>query len=251
MEPKLGKSIDAVITYHPKDRELLGWSVAGIREHLDVARILVVCRRACRPDVERVGATFLDEDSIVEGLTFQSFSGKRWGWYFQQILKLGMADNVETQYYLCVDADTVFFRKVEFFNEAGKPLYSTSGEHHKPYFDVFEEVLGFRANRQYSFTVHHMVFNRDIVREMRERFGPLKPWYMNIVRYVEPQAPWFSDAQFNEQEVYGHYCKALYPEEINRRWLWGQNRSDLPSKALIGLLAQVDDFGSFHAHLRK
>ena len=243
--------IDAVVMYHPKDKPLLNWCVLGIRNHLDVARILVVCSHECRPDVERAGAIFIDEDAVVEGLTAESFSGRRWKWYFQQILKLGMADKVNTDYYLVVDSDTVFLRDAAFFNADGKPLYAISSEYYKGYFDVFEQLLGFKASREYSFTVHHMVFNRRIVKEMQDAFMDQKPWYMNIVRYVEPQTPWFSNAQFNEQETYGHYIKALYPDEVNIRLLHWRNIGAVPTERLIKRLSYDFDFCSFHAHLRK
>ena len=125
--------VDTVVPFHSKDRDLLPWCIRGIRDHLDVARILVVANQASRQDVERVGAVFLDEDSVVEGLTASFLPSQRWGWYFQQILKLGMADKVNTDYYLVVDADTVFLREVTFFNSNGKPLYATSTEYYQTY----------------------------------------------------------------------------------------------------------------------
>ena len=238
--------IDAVVPFHPKDHDTIGWCIQGIRKHLDVGRVLVVGSRECRSLVENLGAVFVDEDSVVEGLTAQSVQNKRWGWYFQQILKLGMADWVETAYYIVVDADTVFLRDVSLLNEAGKPLYAVGTEYHKPYFDVFERLLGFSASREYSFTVHHMVYSRDIVREMRERF-PDKPWYSSIVRYVEPQAPWFSESQFSEYDTYGHYVKAMHPEEANIRPLMWANVALEPSPGLFRRLARYYDYCSLHA----
>ena len=242
--------IDAVVPFHSKDSDTINWCIQGIQNHLDVARTLVVCNQECRLLVESTGAIFFDENKVVEGLTAQSFPHKRWGWYFQQILKLGMADWVETDHYLVVDADTVFLRDVPLFNHQGNPLYATGTEYHKPYFDVFERLLGFRANREYSFTVHHMVYNKHIVREMRERF-PEKPWHLSIVRYVEPQAPWFSEAQFNEQDTYGHYLKTLHPDEVNLRPLRWANFSLRPSRVLFQHLAKYYDYCSLHAYLRE
>jgi len=242
--------IDAVIPFHLKDSDTINWCVQGIKNHLDVARILVVCNRECRPLVESIGAIFFDENKVVEGLTAQSCPYKHWGWYFQQILKLGMADWVETDYYLVVDADTVFLRDVPLFNGAEKPLYATGTEYHKPYFDVFERLLGFSAKREYSFIVNHMVYNKHIVREMRERF-PEKPWHLSIVRYVEPQAPWFSGAQFSEYETYGHYIKTLHPDEVNLRPLKWTIVSLRPSCGLFQRLSKYYDYCSLHAYLRE
>lgn len=237
---------DAVVPYHIKDKELLPWCISGIRNCVDAARILVVCNRECRSDAERSGAIFVDEESIVEGLTIESYSYWRWYWYFQQILKLGMADKVDTDYYLVVDSDTVFLREVLFFNAANQPQYTTRTEYHKAYFDVFRQLLGFHAHREYSFTVHHMMYNRHIVKEMRNKFQDLKPWHMNIIRYLEPQPPWNSISQFNEQETYGHYIKAVHPKEVNIRPLRQADSHDLPTAQLIEQLAQEYDFCNFH-----
>ena len=160
-----------------------------------------------------------------------------------------MADWVDTDYYLVVDSDTVFLRNVPLFNSAGRPLYATGTEYHKPYFDVFERLVGFPANREYSFTVHHMVYNKHIVREMRDHF-PEQPWYSSIIRYVEPQAPWFSESQFNEQDTYGHYIKAIHPEQVNLRPLKWVNISSSPSPALFRRFAKYFDYCSLHAYLR-
>lgn len=242
--------IDVIVPFHSKDGDTFNWCVQGIRKLSDTRRILAVCDQTCQSLVESAGAVFFDENKCVEGLTSRSFDSWRWGWYFQQILKLGMADWVETDYYLVVDSDTVFLRNVPLFNPNGKPLYATGTEYHKPYFDVFERLLGFNANREYSFTVHHMVYNKHIVREMRGRF-PDKPWYANIVKYVEPQAPWFSESQFNEQDTYGHYIKALYPDQVNLRPLKWVNVSSKPSRALFHRLAKHFDYCSLHSYLRS
>ncbi len=243
--------IDAVVPYHPKDQELLPWCLNGIHNNLDeVCRVLVVCNKEYRVEAELAGGIFVDEDSVVPPLSVQSCAHDRWSWYFQQILKLGAADLVDTEYYLVVDSDTVFLKKVLFFNDAGKPLYATATEYHRAYFEVFREILGFYAKREYSFTTHHLIYNRDIVKEMREGFRGEKPWYKNIIRYVEPQPPWQSISQVNEQELYGHYIKEVHPEEVNIRPLRFSNLSVVPDEQLIQKLAQTYDFCSFHAWAR-
>ncbi|MBC8459175.1 MAG: hypothetical protein H8D67_14370 [Deltaproteobacteria bacterium] len=242
--------IDIVVPFHSKDKELLPWCIEGIKKYLDFSRILIVCHRDCKPDVERVGGIFIDEESVVKGLSIKSFSNPRWGWYFQQIIKLAAADIVETDYYLVVDSDTVFLKPVSFFNDKGKPLYAPASEYHKAYFEVFRQVLGFHAQREYSFTAHHMVYNKHIVKEMRDRFHPDKVWYNNIIKYLEPQPLWQSISQFNEQETYGHYIKAVHPEEVNLRPLKFSNITAIPDAAMLQKLAKSYHFCSFHAWAR-
>ncbi len=242
--------IDAVVPYHQKDRDLLPWCLNGIRNNLDeVRRVLVICNKKYKEDAQRAGGIFIDEE-FVGDLTINSHPHPRWPWYFQQILKLGAADIVETDYYLVVDSDTVFLKPVSFFNNKNKPLYAVATEYHKTYFDVFRQILGFYAVREYSFTTHHLLYNRDIVKEMREKFRDEKPWYKNIIRYVEPQPPWQSITQVNEQETYGHYIKALHPKEVNIRILQFSNITGVPNVAMIQKLAKIYHFCSFHAWAR-
>jgi hypothetical protein len=239
--------IDAVVPFHPRDEGTLNWCVQGIRNHLDVARILVVCNREYRPQVEGANAVFFDEDTVVEGLTARSFPHMRWGWYFQQILKLGMADRVETEYYLVIDADTVFLNPVSFFSAAGKPLYATASECHRPYFHTFEQLLGFKADREYSFVAHHMVFNRHIVREMRQRFRRCSPWFENIVQCMDSSS---NCGCFSEYETYGHYVKAVHLGEIQIRPLKWINVPLSPSHGLFQYLSRCYDYCSLHAYMR-
>jgi hypothetical protein len=242
--------IDVVVPFHRKDMSTVSWCFQGIKMNIDHARILAVCSKDCQKQVEEYGVVFIDEDTVVPTLTAASVPDKRWGWYFQQILKLGMADWVETEYYLVVDSDTVFLRSTPFFSKDEKPLYATGTEYHQPYFDVFEQLLGFKAQWNYSFTVHHMMYNKQLVLEMRSRF-PEKPWYTNIVKLVKPQAPWFSISQFNEQDTYGHYIKQMHPEEVNLRKLKWINVAYQPTPELFQRLSKYFDFCSFHAFLRE
>lgn len=243
-------SFDVVVPFHKKDKDLLPWCVAGIQAFINASRIIIVGHRDCEFDAIKVGGIFVDEESVVPLLSIRSYSHDRWGWYYQQIIKLGMADKVETDYYLVIDSDTVFLKKVSFFNDKGKPFYAPATEHHKAYFDVFRQVLGFHAVREYSFTAHHMIYNRHIVKEMRDSFRFEVPWYNNITKYIEPQPPWNSISQFNEQELYGHYIKAVHPEEVNIRTLSFDNVNAVPNAQLLQKLAKHHDFCAFHAWAR-
>lgn len=244
-------TVDAVVPVHPKDKELLRWCVNGIRRHLNVARILVVGNQQLKQEIERMGVIFVDEDTVIDGLTSSSFSEERWGWYFQQILKLGITDKINTDYYLVVDADTVFLREVKFFNKNGKPLYAISRECNKSYFDAVEQILGFNIEKEYSFIVHHMVFNRRIVEEMRNRFSDLHPWYMNIIRCMRPQGPESTKLLFSEYETYSHYIKVMHLDEFNIRPLRWRHIMVLPTEPLLRRLAKRYDFCSFHECLRR
>lgn len=240
--------IDVVVPFHIKDDLTLDVCIQGLTRQAEVARILVVSNLKNRRRIESAGAVFLDEDEIVAGLTSKSFTHSRWGWYFQQILKLGMADWVETEYYLVVDADTAFLRPIGFFNQLGKPLYATGTEYHQPYFTAFEQLLNFKANREYSFIAHHMVFSKLIVLEMRKKFYKRLFWYDNIISLMGSSE---SSSNYSEYETYGHYLKTVHPEELYLRPLKWSNIAIEPSERVFHRLSKYFDYCSFHAYSRE
>ena len=79
--------IDVVIPFHSKDKDTFRWCVQGIRNLSDTGRILGVCDQSARSTVQDAGAVFFDENACIQGVTPQSYPHKRWGWYFQQLLK--------------------------------------------------------------------------------------------------------------------------------------------------------------------
>lgn len=242
--------IDVIVLLHPKDQQLVKYCINGIRKYIDFNRIIIISKSSLNLTLGFNDLIFMDEDKVIDGLTYSLYQdkGPRWGWYFQQILKLGMAEKVETDYYLTVDADTVFLRKVTFFNENDKPLYDTSKAYHKPYFFFFKELLGFDARREFSFITHHMVFNKDIVLEMRNRFLKKKIWYDRIVDCVDSPN---SFSLFSEFETYGHYLKQFYPGELNIRKLNWANMPIAPTNTNLTQLSKYYDFCSFHEFLRE
>jgi hypothetical protein len=243
--------IRAYVPVHAKDMRVLPAVVEGLRCNCDVSGVVVIAKNDLRPQFERLSVSFMDEDRVVDGVRHDSVAHPRWGWYFQQIIKLGVAWHETDDYYLLVDADTVFLNLVPFFTAGGRPLYTEAWEYHQPYLDVFERLLGFKPNREYSFVAHHMVYRGRYVKEMCESFRPHSLWWRNIVDYVEPQPPWNCLSQFAETETYGHYIKARHPEEVNVRRLRWRNVVGYPSRRQIRKLRVDNDFCSFQHYLRE
>lgn len=244
------KIYDIVIPFHNKDSENLPYCIQGVRKNLSFNNIFVVSSIENKDFIDRFSVTFIDEDKVIEGLTSKSFTGKRLGWYLQQLIKLGMADIVETDYYLFVDTDTVFFRQVDFFSDTGKPLYATAEEYYKPYFRKFYQLFGFNANREYSFIVHHMIFSKKMVKKMRADMQGGQKWYLNILKDVNLNSTKNELISFSEQETYGHYLKKYYSKEFIIRDLEWENVGFFPNKYTIFRLSSVFDYCSFHLHRR-
>ena len=117
--------IDIVIPAHQKDLATLDYSIAGIRKNIvGVRRIIVVSKEKYTDQAEWF-------NEALYPFSFKEISdlvgGSNVGWNYQQLLKLyavlvipDISENV-----LIVDSDTVFYRKVKFFDN-GIPLYNLS-----------------------------------------------------------------------------------------------------------------------------
>ena len=175
----------------------------------------------------------VDENILLEGLTLDKlkklFSGldrvkMGAGWYYQQFLKMSFALSryCDTDYYLSWDSDTIPLRKIDFFNENGKPYFTMKSEYHKPYFVAIERLLGITNINKRSYIAENMLFNKEIMVELISRIqsnNQLKgsSWYEKIVYALEPET--VSPMGFSEFETYGNYCFNYHPFVYEERML--------------------------------
>jgi hypothetical protein len=211
----------------------------------------VVASKGLAKACKKFGVLFLDENTVVDGVHNELIDHQRWGWYFQQILKLGIAWREDNSHYLVVDADTVFLRPLRFMSSHGRSFYDVSNEYHPPYFETFERLLGFAPIREHSFITHHMVFRCDKVRQMCSAFRPDPVWWKNIVDCLAPGLQNKSRSQFSEYETYGHWMQVVSPEDMAKRDLRWRNVADHPSARRIARYAREYDFVSFQEYLRE
>ncbi len=242
--------MNAYITLHKKDAAVLPYCIQGLQACPEISHIAVLAGQDLAASCLGLGVRFLDEDDIVPGVRHDLFASPRWGWYFQQILKLGIAWIEEEVHYLVVDADTVFLHPVRFLSPDGIPLYTPAWEYHAPYFMSFARLLGFTPQRKASFIAHHMVFQCDLVREMCAAFRPHPVWWQNVVDCLEPSPPDYSKSQFSEYETYGHYVQTIHPGVLSQRTLRWRNVGEMPSRRRLERLARDYDFISFQEYLR-
>jgi len=173
-------------------------------------------------------SVFLDENEILEGLTFESVHQALKqhlschiypGWYLQQFLKMGFAlTPYAKKQYLIWDSDTLPLRKMDFM-ENGKYLFTIKTENHKPYFDTLQKILGFGKLCNYSFIAEHMAIDVTIMRELIAAIEncniPGRYWFEKIINAtsgVDEQA-------FSEFETYGNYCTKYHPDIFHTREL--------------------------------
>lgn len=175
----------------------------------------------------------IDENALFKGMTMDSlrslFSSMgrdtmRTGWYFQQFIKMAFAtsDFCDTDYYLSWDSDTIPLRKMEFFNQKGKPYFTMKTEHHNPYFVAIERLLGISKTNGRSYISENMMFNKAIMTELINKIqsnvhvkGDM--WYEKIIYALEPES--VSPMGFSEFETYGNYCLNYHPGLYEERTL--------------------------------
>ncbi len=240
--------MDVVIPFHEKDGSILPWCIRGITKNIEYSNIYVVSSKIHQPLIKKLGCCWVNEDEVIEGVYKNSLQPLRWGWYFQQFLKFGMANIVSSDHYLVVDSDTVFLRKTGFFNENGKPFYVPAHEYHLPYFNTIERLFPNKIHREYSFIAHHMVFSRNLVLEMLAQIDGDGKWPKKIINTVQIDDTFENRSNFSEYETYGHYVKATHPEEINLRTLKWANVQFEPNIYTISRLSTVFDYACFHSY---
>lgn len=178
--------------------------------------------------VKDKNTNILNENEICDGLTFSKVS---WylkdanenvgtGWYFQQFLKYGFAlSKYAKKYYLSWDADTLPLAHIEFIKD-GKPMFTMKSEYNPNYFKTIHKLLGLDKQVEGSFIAEHMLFDKDIVRELIQKIGTSnvngQDWMQKIINACD-----FTDPMpcFSEFETYGTYVKSCYPQKYTMRRL--------------------------------
>ena len=226
-EPILGHPMnpDLFIPAHEKDFPVLP---NAIRSILDFAepRPRSVTIIAATPSIglqailKPLGAHFLHEDTIVTGLPRARMPciRVRWedrsGWYFQQFLKWVLALQSNQNHYLVADADTLWIRPTHL-RDMGRTVHYGTGQHHLPYFETYQKLLGYRPDRQASFIANFMLFETAIVRELigliQHRTG------LNWVEALLANIDRSTLSSFSEYETYGYYSSRAHPEASLRR----------------------------------
>lgn len=215
----------------------------------------------CETIQRRLGtaARVVPEDKFIPGLSMAALRElpvegfpRAAGWYFQQLLKLQFAFVApEDDYYLIWDADTVPLRPMRFFDASGKMLLTKATEHHRPYFETYERLLGEPARREFSFITQHILVQKSVAREMFGRIEAHVPgsgnWAWKIMRSLPPHGL----NLFSEYETYGHYVKNHYPDRvafIERAWHRPATPSGgcaVPGERQLRQAAQSYDFAAY------
>ena len=228
----IGMKIDVVYVTKIEHLYSLNLSIQNIISKFDVSKIYIVTSKANFVFFKfdfNIPVILLDEDDIlpikfseIKKLGLPYFP-KRAGWYFQQLLKLGVSYiNNLSENYVVLDADTIFLKKIDFISSEGKFVFLKSSEYHNDYFVNYFNLLNELPNREFSFISQYMVFNKIIVKELIDKIDSNivngDNWCLKIMSNLLGNGP----SLFSEYETYGHYIKNHYAsscEFVSLPWL--------------------------------
>lgn len=215
--------VEVVIPAAEKDRQALPYAIEGVRKNLQhpIKRIWIVApdclsmRQAC----ERSEVSFMEETKVApvrrEDIPYAVQGKDRSGWLLQQLIKLNSDSIVETDHFLVLDADTVLIKPCRL-EVGGRPVLYAAGEYHRPYYEVYEKLLGKKPGSLLSFVCHYMLFERAVLSRLRkvieQRSG--KPWAAAIAAAIDKNEA----SGFSEYETYGNFYYELSSGNLLRRY---------------------------------
>ena len=132
-----------------------------------------------------------------------------------------LGDQLSSQeYFLVLDADTVYISPQVFVID-GKMVMLHSDEHHQPYFDVYQKLIGNSARTPLSFTSHQMLFSKEKLVGLRKRIEQIHEttWFDAILLNIDKNL----ESSFSEYETYGQWVLAHYPDEIVREYWFNKH----------------------------
>lgn len=174
---------------------------------------------------ERVeGVSVAEENYIVPDLNLalvklwlrnRSADEQRAGWYFQQFIKMGLAETVEDEAYAVWDIDTLPINSVSLKDHDGY-LFIRKREHHLPYFDTINILTNGNVSRNdpyTSFIAEAMVFDVAIMRSllclMHKSGVDGSHVFEKVINAIAPTE--ISKSGFSEFESYGNYVAKFFP----------------------------------------
>lgn len=226
--------LDILIPVLEKDLPVLRYCLSGIRKFLrhPINNIFIVAPESqkIRDFCKKENCAFVLENDVLPLHKYEIdyvCDGKdRSGWLFQQLLKLSGDAICSQDYFLVVDADTVF-RTPQIFIVDNKMVLLHSEEHHHPYFEMYWKLLGNKTPTNLSFVSHQMLFNCSQLAEMRHAIEERhhKKWYNAILSLIDRN----QQSGFSEYETYGQWILQNYPESVIREYWFNLS---LPRKKL-------------------
>jgi hypothetical protein len=189
--PDRSLRLDAVLPLTPSDAERARILFASLERFFEP---LGACFVVAPEPLDVPGwCTVVAETDLVPEL--RTLHPRPPGWYVQQVVKLAIAERVETPVYLTLDADVFCVRPTRFDDlvRGGRALAQITPPHHPEWNDAAEAILGLpRSGRQHGVTPALLV--RDGVRALAEHLESREPGWR---RFLLRNTGWTEYALYN------------------------------------------------------
>jgi hypothetical protein len=138
--------------------------------------------------------------------------GARFGWVYQQLLKLQMSLNSLETFTLVCDADTFILRPRKWIDGTATVL-CPSFENNSEYYIFLNRAFGIASNPQHSFVSHHMLISSEKLRTIFDIFNLSSIEDLASVIYREANLDHPSMVSV-DYEFYAQSMQEYFPEEI-------------------------------------
>lgn len=140
-----------------------------------------------------------------------SGNGPRLGWYRQQFDKIAALLSSTQERSIIWDSDCVPLTRLGFFESSGRAIYMTASEHHIPYFEVIQNLLGLNRTVNQSFVIPgfpvYKSWTEEFINEIEDKHQ--RRWFDAIISCVD-----FSlKSGFSETETLGTWVAKNHGSE--------------------------------------
>lgn len=227
----LNQEVTMIIPIKASDFKYVEKLIPLAYKNIAPKQIVVISGKDVKEKCAELGVNFIDENKMVPGLNFDTvkqklidlhIDPKSTGWYLQQFLKLGFFSICKTRHYVSWDADMLPIRKINLFDENGKPFFTLKREYIRRYFLTLKRLLNLEKNRNESFIAEHMLFDvklvKDLIEDIEKSSVHGKIWWEKILYATLPESQSGAYA-FSEFETYGNWVTQKYPNAYALRRL--------------------------------
>jgi hypothetical protein len=179
-------------------------------------RYLIECKEILQSN-GLAACNIIDENVIVpigNLTTLREKSSDRFGWIYQQLLKIYSCYGSGAEYTLICDADTILLNRRRWSIDTSTVLMP-SLEFNEEYYRFLNRAFGFEENPKYSFVAHHMLVKNSHIKSF------LKSNEVDsISKFV---------SAFEENADFTNPSMASIDYELYAQFMWNQ----LPSEVFL------------------
>lgn len=253
MPMSMDKYFDIVIAIGPNDKDIVTNQIKYTQKNVVGYRNIYIIPFDPRFTLD--GCITIPESMFPFSVdTFKQYhpdSGKRAGWYLQQLFKFYAGSIIPgiLDMYLVIDADTFFLQPITFIDDDELMLFNYSTECHIPYLEHMNKMHPtlIRMDKYNSGICHHMLFKTKYVSELFYLVESYHRCSFYEAFFKCIQLPNGSGA--SEYEIYFNYMLKYHPNKMKLRTLLWKNENRLD--AIHNYENDTSyDYLSFHTYLR-